>query len=666
MILKSITLRNFRQFLDAEIPLDINDKNNVILIKGDNTTGKTCLTNAFTWCLFGKTNFKDPVLNRKREHDLKRNESAEVMVTLCINRSDSDFYITRTQEFKKLESDQLAEDHSKIKIRVKEHSTGETRSRTFLNDSERQDAIDQIIPEYLSSYLFLKGEMINSIEEKIHTSGRVPDLSKAVKVMLGLQPLENALGHLKAPGDKQSVLRIFEDEAGDAPGIAKIYERRVKLQTDQDNNKSAIETNKQEIEALDKQISALEQEKIDAVPDKKEELNKLQNTITNEKNKQSEKRFNFLASFPSMLEKYLSIQIYSKTVDKINESEVADDYREGIEAKAVQKMLDDELCMCGNSLKQGTDAREKLIKLLDSIPPKSIGGEIDSFKSYGEGRIADRDTGKLEEEIKAYIKYIVESQKTINTAKDEIDRINQQSNNQKTISDIENDIREKKKTREDKLTEQNMLHEEKGKIEKDLNSANDEYEKIMHKNDKYKFINLCRSYTEHIYNKLDRFLKSNEETLLTNLNDELTNIFFSVFGQKDYKLKIDKYYKLEICDQYNKPLTLSGAENIFVVLSYISAILNLAMTKKNSRGLQHETYPWVLDAPFSNFGDKNTTSACIKLPEMTKQIIILSKPPEVDKIKDLLRNRINKYYEMSSIEKDGKDTYVTNVKEGRI
>ena len=244
MILKSITLRNFRQFLDAEIPLDINDKNNVILIKGDNTTGKTCLTNAFTWCLFGKTNFKDPVLNRKREYDLKRNESAEVMVTLCINRSDSDFYITRTQEFKKLESDQLAEDHSKIKIRVKEHSTGETRSRTFLNDSERQDAIDQIIPEYLSSYLFLKGEMINSIEEKIHTSGRVPDLSKAIKVMLGLQPLENALGHLKAPGDKQSVLRIFEDEAGDAPGIAKIYERRVKLQTDQDNNKSAIETNK--------------------------------------------------------------------------------------------------------------------------------------------------------------------------------------------------------------------------------------------------------------------------------------------------------------------------------------------------------------------------------------------------------------------------------------
>lgn len=161
-------------------------------------------------------------------------------------------------------------------------------------------------------------------------------------------------------------------------------------------------------------------------------------------------------------------------------------------------------------------------------------------------------------------------------------------------------------------------------------------------------------------------MKLNEENLLKKLNDEIRNIFFSVFDRKDYKLKIDKYYKLEIYDQYDKPITLSGAENIFVVLSYISAILNLAMSEKNTKGLRQESYPWVLDAPFSNFGDKNTNSACKKLPDMTEQIIILSKPPEVYKIKDLLINRINKYYELSSIEKDGKDTYITNVKEGGL
>lgn len=403
--------------------------------------------------------------------------------------------------FRKLESDEVVKNPSEIKISVKEHSTGETRAQTFHSDTERQNSINQIIPDYLSNYVFLKGEMINSIEDKIHTSGRVPDLSKAVKVMLGLQPIENALSHLKAPANKDSVLRIFEEGAADAPDIGEIYKRRVKLQTNSEKNKTQITENEDKIEELNNQISDLEKDKMEAVPDEKlkEELSIIKKKINAEKDQQSEKRSKFLKNFPALLEKYLILQAYPKIKDEIVASGVADDYRDGIMADAVQKMLDDKECMCGNSLKEGTEAREKLIKLLDAIPPKSIGGEIENFKTYGEAKSENPGLDNLESELNIYIKDIVESQTEINAANERKEEIEADLDGQKNISDIEAQIKAKKYEKSGLEADTKSLYAEQGRIETDLKQVNGEYEKVMHDNEKYNFINRCREYTEHIY-----------------------------------------------------------------------------------------------------------------------------------------------------------------------
>ena len=62
MLLQSIELQNFRQFINEKIDFSTDPERNVTLIIGENGTGKTTFAQAFFWCLYGYTIFTE---NRK-------------------------------------------------------------------------------------------------------------------------------------------------------------------------------------------------------------------------------------------------------------------------------------------------------------------------------------------------------------------------------------------------------------------------------------------------------------------------------------------------------------------------------------------------------------------------------------------------------------------------
>ena len=60
MLLKSLKLKDFRQFKgEQEITFSTDPIRNVTVIMGENGSGKTTLAQAFTWCLYGDTDFDD-------------------------------------------------------------------------------------------------------------------------------------------------------------------------------------------------------------------------------------------------------------------------------------------------------------------------------------------------------------------------------------------------------------------------------------------------------------------------------------------------------------------------------------------------------------------------------------------------------------------------------
>lgn len=81
MLLKSITMKNFRQYKGKQhVEFSCENERNVTVILGNNTSGKTTLLQAFNWCLYGIAVFesKDFLLNL----DVSRDMSAEEVETV--------------------------------------------------------------------------------------------------------------------------------------------------------------------------------------------------------------------------------------------------------------------------------------------------------------------------------------------------------------------------------------------------------------------------------------------------------------------------------------------------------------------------------------------------------------------------------------------------------
>lgn len=103
MLLKSIKLTNFRQFIDEQITFaDGSDGKNVTIILGENGTGKTTFAQAFFWCMYGETEFSDKMmLNRHVANRLLAGQTAVVSVVLKLTHGDNAYTLTRQQTYTK-------------------------------------------------------------------------------------------------------------------------------------------------------------------------------------------------------------------------------------------------------------------------------------------------------------------------------------------------------------------------------------------------------------------------------------------------------------------------------------------------------------------------------------------------------------------------------------
>ena len=105
MIIKSITIQNFRQYKNEnKIEFSTDPDRNVTIILGVNTSGKTTIIQAFNWCLYETTSFKsrDMLLNSELAASMPENGYATVRVQIALVHEDKEFTIERAQRFNKL------------------------------------------------------------------------------------------------------------------------------------------------------------------------------------------------------------------------------------------------------------------------------------------------------------------------------------------------------------------------------------------------------------------------------------------------------------------------------------------------------------------------------------------------------------------------------------
>ena len=106
MLIKQITLQNFRQFKGKQELVFATDSNqNVTVLLGDNTFGKTTILQAFNWCLFNEADFPkesnpDFLLNLDlAEEKAGMEQKLEVYVELILEHNDIEYTILRKRPY---------------------------------------------------------------------------------------------------------------------------------------------------------------------------------------------------------------------------------------------------------------------------------------------------------------------------------------------------------------------------------------------------------------------------------------------------------------------------------------------------------------------------------------------------------------------------------------
>ena len=251
MLIKSITLHNFRQFKGTQkLGFSSDPDKNVTVLLGDNTFGKTTILQSFNWCLFGIADFpKDSnpefLLNLEVANELAGvQQKSEVYVELTLEHKGMEYIILRKQPYVDRGYGNWTALQLQLSVSYKEN--GITKQ---VRDGEEQRIINSILPQSLSGYFFFDTERVSDISSR-------KDLSDAVRGLLGLAAVGNARKHLGSRTQKATAIGYWNehlDSSGDER--AKRAQETIARETER---KEALE---QEIENAEQEIIALNAKK---------------------------------------------------------------------------------------------------------------------------------------------------------------------------------------------------------------------------------------------------------------------------------------------------------------------------------------------------------------------------------------------------------------------
>ena len=185
MLIRTIKLKNFRQYKDAEIEFALDKDRNTTVILGENGYGKTTLIRAFNWCLYQTNDFKHDkdLLNSQVADDMPCDSDKMVKVTINIEHHNREYTIVTQEKYHKNSDGTVVKKDKKpttIVTVIDENND--------VNDCEGAHAhniIESILKEEMREFFFYDGES-NGIDEISNKKS----LKNAISIMMKIKNVE--------------------------------------------------------------------------------------------------------------------------------------------------------------------------------------------------------------------------------------------------------------------------------------------------------------------------------------------------------------------------------------------------------------------------------------------------------------------------------------------
>lgn len=650
MLLTKLKLKDFRQFKgEQSIAFSTDLEKNVTVIMGENGSGKTTLAQAFTWCLYGDTDFDDKsMICKATAQSLLPSQSEIVKVELSLTHNEIDYVCIREQRYSKDAKGTMKRPNQSIfKIAYK----GKNGQKEFVTDNETELRMKEILPKELSKYFFFDGERIGNMSKEIRR-GKSQEFANAVHSLLGLSALQSALEHLKSRPSKISVIRSY-DESFDSKSDSKIaqYTREI----------SEYET---QILKMENRLSAIDEEEVIA----REEINKLEELIRkNQESKDFAKKRDelktkmnglksrkmssedsLLKSFSSNAHSFFAKKMMSDALRVLSDADKIDKGIPHIHAQTIEYLIRRNRCICGERIEFGNDAYKHLNELLEFIPPQSISTYISQFVRECELKCKGADA--LFDDVDTKYGFIRDFEKTYEECEANILSINQRLEGMQNVGELQSKLNKYSNALSKLSSEKSELNRQIGAKTTQKNRKENERKELTLKDENNRRIEQYKAYAQYMYNSL-RLLYHEKETETRKLLEKTVNEIFKSIYNGGFSLSIDEKYNIQVVvndyDGFNEDVETSTAQSISVIFAFIAGVIKMARQSKNSENemLVSEPYPLVMDAPLSAFDKKRIKTVCDALPNVAEQVIIFIKDTDGELAETYMGEKVGLRYE---------------------
>lgn len=648
MLLKSLKLKDFRQFKGEQYVSFANDpERNVTIIMGENGSGKTSFAQAFRWCLYGETDFSDPILlSRAVSENMLPGDEHEVQVDIELTHNNTDYSIIRRQKYRKDPSGRIvsASGQNKFVVGYK----ADDGNMKYLPDLDTHIKIKEILPADLSRYFFFDGERIEKMSKDIH-NGKSKDIGEAVKSLLGLNAFISSSQHLK------KVIRRYNDSySGNTDSqIVRLISEIKQLEEEEEKITARIA----ELDNLE-ELAQDECEKLKARIEKShdsEQLSQQRKAILHKLETldvgRKEKLSLLLKLFNANAPRYFPKKMMKNALVMLKNAEALDKGIPDIHARTIDFLIKRGFCLCGNHIEVGNDAFNELNKLRDYIPPKSVGNLISEFTAACEEKTKSTET--FSDSFNTNVRDIFSYEDTKADLEDDLLKINERLKGLEDVGSLAKDLMSYEKNIRDYKEERDEQNQILGAKRDALKNKSQERTRLSQGSVANRKIETYRAYAEYICNTLNEEYSNKETETREKLAKTINEIFKNIYNG-GFSLSLDEKYNVLLSADGSKlpqgdDIETSTAQSISIIFAFIAGVIKMAKENQNSddRIAQTEPYPLVMDAPLSAFDKKRINTVCDVLPNIAEQVIIFIKDTDGELAENYLGQKVGKRYKFA-------------------
>ena len=614
MLLQSIELQNFRQFINEKIDFSTDPERNVTLIIGENGTGKTTFAQAFFWCLYGETDFTDKtMLNRVLAEQMTPDQKITVKVVLKLTHGSATYEVVRTQEYKKSYSNKVTGANTVLNIAVKS-GDGNTR---YLKQLECEAEIKKILPKEISNYFFFDGERIEKMSKEVASGRKSSGFSNAVVGLTGdssgkIQQLSKRIDELQSELERIANRLVEIDDEIDAASSAKAkFEKDIKQYADGEKLQN-------ERDRLTVELQKLKRVKAQFI-------------------KESCKKFN------DGMTAFFSLSLAHRALEVLSHSDFSGKDIPEMHSKTIEFLLKRGTCICGTHLDPGTIPYNKVSELMDYLPPQSIGVTVGQFIKDSRSKYSKEIS--LYQDIAEQVSLISQQEESIAEYEEQLTIISEKLDGddiREQVKKLNAQIRACADTITKRRGEQQQLLRKQGTFEEEMRQKENSRSELSLLDKNNQMIELCKAYTQRIYDELNAEYKQKEALIRTKLQMYINEIFKSIYDG-GLSLTIDEHYNISVyVTDFDGGVETSTAQSISVIFAFISAIIKMARENQIENGDEaySEPYPLVMDAPLSAFDKRRIKAICSAIPETAEQVIIFIKDTDGELAEEHLGTKV--------------------------